>query len=139
MGIMDNFSRQHKEILELVQGITGLLDPDSIQKESVQLRKDLSTLAGKLSIHLAMEDQALYPQLLRSPDKQIVQTAHTFSHQMGDLKESFREYIKSWPTATAIAGDPTGFIKETEAMFAALLNRIQREDQKLYPFAEGFN
>lgn len=129
----ENFVRQHNEILDLAGEITGLLKADLTLDDASQIRNMLSTLAGKVSIHLAMEDNGLYPRLKESKDPVIQKTTQEFIREMGDILEKFKSYNDRWPIPRTIHEAPSQFITETKLIFSALQNRIERENIMLYP------
>jgi hypothetical protein len=101
------------------------------------MRTLLSSLAGKLTVHLAMEDKGMYVRLLKHKDGQIRTTATTYLDEMGGIKAVFNAYLERWPSATAIQANPTGFIAETEGILAALSIRISKEDNELYAMVDA--
>lgn len=132
MGYADKFRLQHEEILraatEITDGLKAKADPG-------QLRKQLSSLAGKVNFHLAMEDQALYPRLMETGDAAVRARANKFKDEMGGLGAVFTEYNARWQLS-AIKADLEGFTTETRRIFGALAKRIERENADLYPLAD---
>lgn len=133
MGFTDKFRVQHNEILQVAKEMTEQMRG---QPDPVALRKLLSNLAGKLSVHLAMEDQALYPRLLGATDPKMQSMARQFMTEMGGLGSAFTAYNGKWQVSD-IRADPAGFAEETRAVFAALTQRITRENRELYPQADA--
>lgn len=129
----ENFVRQHNEILELTREISGLLKSDLTMDDASKIRNMLSMLAGKVSIHLAMEDNGLYPRLKESKDPVIQKTTLEFIREMGDIMEKFKAYNERWQVPRSIYEAPAQYINETKLIFAALQNRIERENTILYP------
>lgn len=128
------FRRQHDEIMTIVQNISSLLT-DDLKEDARKVPPLLSTLAGKLTVHLAMEDNALYPSLLK--DDKLRPLAERFMAEMGGISATFKEYVRKWPDAGAIEGQTADFIQETQRVFAILKERIIREDQELYPLVDA--
>jgi hypothetical protein len=133
MAYTDNFRRQHQELLAMVAEITGKLKSDP--GDARGLRDALSALAGKLTVHLTMEDKALYPRLAQVKGENASAVAQAFQHEMGGLAGQFTEYNRNWPI-NAIAANPSGFARETQGVFAAIGRRIARENAELYPLAD---
>ncbi|MBN8530323.1 MAG: hemerythrin domain-containing protein [Alphaproteobacteria bacterium] len=131
----ESFRIQHKEIAELMISIENNLP--LLPQEAESLRRKLSELAGKLSVHLAMEDKSLYPAMVNSASEEARTTATVFMHDMGDLAATFKAYTTRWPGADAIREDTGGFVNETRKVFQALRNRVAREETVLYPLADG--
>lgn len=86
----------------------------------------------KVLLHLAQEDQLLYPRMKRSSNPQVRELATRFENEMGTLADTYRSYATRWP-GVAIEKDWTGFRTETQAVVAALRRRIRREESELYP------
>jgi hypothetical protein len=131
MSFTDKFRQQHDEILALVGELTKQLKANA---DAESLRGVLSNLAGKLNFHLAMEDKALYPRILKL-DAKANALATRFMEEMGGLGEAFSNYNNKWQVS-AIRSDPAGFSAATHKVFAALGKRIARENAELYPLAD---
>ena len=133
MAYTDNFRRQHQELLTMVGEIAGRVKAEP--GDARGLRNLLSALAGKLTVHLAMEDKALYPRLAEAKVESSRGIARAFQQEMGGLAQAFADYNQKWQTA-AIAADQGGFARETRAVFGAIGRRIGRENLELYPLAD---
>jgi hemerythrin-like domain-containing protein len=136
MAKTDGFRRQHDDLLAIATSISELLTPDKAASEAQQIRGLLSKLGGKLSIHLAMEDNSLYPGLLSKTDAGDKAVVEAFINEMGGIAEAFGGYVSAWPSSSAIEADPAGFVEQTKSIFAALSSRIERENNQLYVIAD---
>ncbi len=136
MARTETFRRQHIELLAIAGEMTAILDAEALKKDASAMRRLLSSLAGKLTVHLAMEDNGLYPRLLAHKDAKISATARSYVDEMGGIKTVFVAYLEKWPNEGAIRANPAVFIKETQAIFQALATRIAREDQELYDLVD---
>lgn len=83
MGMTDRYRVQHRELIALAGEIRTKLRRDSLPAEAASGRELLSTFASILSLHLAMEDKALYPQLQADP--KTAEIAHRYQRDMGGL------------------------------------------------------
>ena len=137
MAKTDSFRVQHKEIAEIVTSIEEKLSPAAVESEAGEIRTLLSALTGKLLVHLTMEDKSLYPSITGSTDDETKKVADEFMAEVGALADAFRDYVGAWPTASSIEGDVAGFITQTQAVFGALKDRIQREETVLYPLVDA--
>lgn len=129
------YQDQHRELLALAGKLAGMLDPAKLGQDAEPARKCLGEMAGKLNVHLAMEDQVLYPALLKGP-AQSADLAKRFMEEMGGIKQAFGAYLATWPGAGAIQKDPSGFVTQTQGILGALGKRIEVEEGQLYPAAE---
>lgn len=131
MGRSDNFRRQHDKILALSSELEGLTPVVGDPKQAQGVRKKISELLGVLQVHLSMEDEALYPRLMQSPDAHTRATAKRFQDEMGTLGKRTKELIGKW-TASYIEREPA-FWPEMKKALGALRERIDRENVELYP------
>lgn len=129
-----SFERQHTELVELA---TDLMQKAKAAQHDggAPARQTLLQLAGKLKVHLAMEDKSLYPAMLGSSSAKTVATTQRFMDEMGGLAEAFGTYCARWGRLSDIDGDPATFAAETRSIVDALGQRIAREDTQLYPLA----
>jgi len=109
------------------------LTKDGVVAKALDVSLKLAELSGKISIHLANEDNVVYPGLLNSPDELVRATARRFVDEMGDLAGVFAAYKNKYLSAGKIKSNPAGFIEETRNIAAALQKRIDREEKELYP------
>ncbi len=133
MGLTDNFKKQHKELLQTAKEISDVLDAEKLSRNAGNARSLLSKLAGKLTVHLLMEDRSLYPNLLKHSDPNVQSLAKRYIDEMGDVKTTFEKYSKNWVTSSKIQDNPDGFVRETKGILDALAKRIEKEDNELYP------
>ena len=131
------YRKQHAGLVELVQAIAGKLDESALTNGAAADASELLiNLAGKLVVHLAAEDNALYPKMIESGDSEAASTAKQYRDEMGSLKKAFEGYFGKWNSAKKISSDPATFITETQGVFEALGERVQRENTILYPLAD---
>jgi len=130
------FRKQHTEILELVAQMSANLEVRVLTHDASAIRRLLSALAAKLTMHLAMEDNVLYPQILEHPSQDIQKLARAYTKEMGGITASFTQYVARWPSPETIQGKPAEFVKDTLNIFKALMKRIEKEDSELYPLID---
>ncbi len=134
MSITSNLRRQHTEILALASEIRGALQQDPAGIESIE--KLLPALTGKIKIHLAMEDNALYPLLLDAAEAETRRLAADYLNEMGNFTVLFAEYHQKWNSRQKIKDRIDEFSRETQNILNALTKRITREEQGLYDVAD---
>jgi hemerythrin-like domain-containing protein len=135
MAASDSYRKQHAELVEIVRTIEPLLDPARLAGAAVEARSLISKLLGKLSIHLAMEDQSLYPRLVQHADKSVRETAKRFATEMGGVKPAVESFGRKW-TEAELRANPTAFCEEAKKLFVVLADRIKRENTQLYPLLD---
>ena len=136
MSKTENFRRQHHEIRQVVRQLSAFLDRAELVRDADQVRLLLSELAGKLGVHLAMEDHALYPRLIHHEDAAVAALAAMYAEEMGGIKSAFMGYAHKWRAAKAIEAAPQEFIDETRGIVEALTERMTKEDAELYSLVD---
>jgi iron-sulfur cluster repair protein YtfE (RIC family) len=128
------FYQQHAELIALAGQISDACGDDrAVAANADSIRRSLGRLMGKLGVHLAIEDDYLYPRLKDHANAVVRNTAIRFEAEMSGLKPAFLAFKEKW-TSESIAGDPALFRSELGALFAALGHRVERENSLLYPY-----
>lgn len=68
----DRFRDRHKEMLDIANEISLHLNENELSEDATSV---LSKFFRKLNVHLAMEDNVLYPQLINYSDAKIKEIA----------------------------------------------------------------
>lgn len=131
------YREQHVDIARVVTDLESELDAAKLAADASRARSLLSSLAGKITLHLAAEDSHLYPELAKSNNEKLKAAATKFAKDMGPIAKAFTGYIEKWPTPTAIKGNPAAFIAETKAVMGVLKDRIKKENTELYQLADA--
>ena len=130
MRCTENFRRQHQELATIADALESNSDPN-------QARHLLSRFAGKLQIHAAMEEQALYPRLMADARAHVSDSAKRLHDQFGGVYSTVDAFIGRWRASGAIEEAPDAYAGETKAIMEALRQRIAVEERELYPLADG--
>jgi hypothetical protein len=136
MSRTHRYRHQHTEIMRLATQLGDHLVPSQLAADGAEARRILSELSGKLIVHLAAEDNLLYPQLLNSRDLAARKLARRFLNEMGPLADAFKDYAVRWGILKRIQSKPEQFAEETQAIIKTLSERILRENTELYPLAD---
>ncbi len=134
MGITIKLRDDHDALLKLISLFRDILR-QPVAPAGIDLVNFRSAFSKELLAHLTREDWLLYPSLLQSSDKLIASTAQTFIDEMGGLLAAYKAWSGNWPTERIIADWQT-FAAETSAVLDALGERIDRENNELYPLVE---
>lgn len=132
--ILNNYLEQHKTVEAEIAIIKSLMNTDDILQNIEEIALHVSTLAGKIKIHLSMEDKYLYPNLQKSDDEQVKKLAEEYQKEMGDLSEKFAAYKDKYNTRPKILQNLSTLKQETTNILLAIEKRIQREEKELYKF-----
>lgn len=138
-GSTDRFVRQHEELMLLGKALGRELDTRTIAEDPSRVRRALAAFSGKLRIHAAMEQQALYPRLLASDDAAVAGKARALESEIGPLYQSFFDYLATWSAPGAIQNEMEGFCRETMLQLYQLSTRMKRENRELYPLVDALD
>jgi methyl-accepting chemotaxis protein len=130
------FRKQHEELGALAGKFAATLDAEALETDAHAARKLLSELAGKITMHLAMEDKHLYPSLVASRDTHTRELATRYMAEMGSIAEVFTAYTQRWSSAGVIQKNAAAFVKESNDILSTLGARIKRENSELYVAAD---
>lgn len=136
MARTDNFRKQHVEILTIAREINALLSDTLSAAAAASIRPLMAKLAGVVSLHLAMEDNSLYPQMTGHADPSVRAMSKRYSDEMGSLAAAFGAYMKNWQTTAQMLADPAGFSADSKGVFNALSKRIHLENTELYSLVD---
>jgi hemerythrin HHE cation binding domain-containing protein len=132
--IIDNLTRQHRELVRTATEMFGWLDADKLRaRGAAEVYRALSSLSGILHVHLAMEDRSLYPNLVHHQDLQLRTLAVRFLAERTTLCRNFDDYRARWLSAAAIERDAERFIDDSRLILGKLWTRMKMEDDVLHP------
>ena len=132
---IDRFKREHADLMVAVGALRELVQA-GVKEHAESILQQLVAMSAVIRLHLAAEDRVLYPALIGSSDPHAAQTGRQFQEEMGGLAATYADFVSRWNLASRIGNDPQGFRDEANAVFKALHQRVQRENQELYPLAE---
>lgn len=130
---LTNLKRQHSEIIDLAGYILNDIKNNTVDKNIEQVVKSINTISGKLKIHLLSEDEYLYPNLLSSSDTALNMFGKKYYEEMNEVSKGYDEYKAKYNTSSKLKQNIIDFKEDTERIFSALSNRVEREEKELYP------
>jgi len=87
-------------------------------------------------MHLAVEDEKLFPALAAAGDEQLRSLTQECRTESGGLREATRMRRRKWPSVDTIQDSPDDFVLETKRLLSGLKRRIAREEHVLLSMAE---
>lgn len=133
---LGRYHEQHAEIRSQLRELQQRLEPAAMASDPGAARRALVTLGAKLNIHLAFEDAALYPPLLKNPDPLVQQKTRQYMTEMGGIKTALKDHLQRWVSTQRVEQAPEAFRTETLGIFQALRRRLEAEDLDFYPLLE---
>lgn len=127
----EGFRKQHAEILVLVEHLKNDLKQLNPSIHFQTFRNQLTSLLGKVQVHLTMEDHVLYPILIQSISQELSSLALLYQTEMGGIKQGLIKFTQEW-TAEKMKEDPERFALAGIELLSELEARIERENEQLY-------
>ena len=121
--------RLFDEIFDLIRAYRG-------DGDAYAMALKLARLTAILRTHFVMEDELLYPRIIASDHREAAVMARVFQSELGHLSDQFERFVERWSSSMAIAASIEQFEYEAGMLFAALRDRIRRENDELYPLAD---
>lgn len=128
------YRSQHEEIGKLAAAIP--MEGPLPRPLDIQLA--LGRLKGLLNVHLKLEDENLYPAMMRHPSDLVRAKAAKYQREMGSLAGAFADFYVTWTEPGAIEARPAFFQSEWSAVLGALKARIEAEETDLYEAVDAY-
>lgn len=133
---LKSYLEQHETVLSEITSIKALMNSNNFDKDTRAIALHISTLAGRIKVHLSLEDKYLYPSLQEHGSEKVVKIAEEYQKEMGDLANRFTTYKNTYNTGSKILQNLSTFEFDTKGIFQAIEKRIEREEKELYHFIE---
>lgn len=135
---LSRYYRDHSDLLILVKTLQSAIDSTDEKSQPELVFKALAALSGRLMVHLAFEDKAIYPELLNSKNSEISKLATEFQSEMAAIAGVFSDYVYKWSDINSIRESFDIFKEETATIFKVLGSRVKKENEVFYPMAESY-
>ena len=128
----------HQQHLNIMSGIKQLreLFKLGVRESAEEIFDVLVHVSAQVTIHLAAEDSYVYPELMRSSNRKVAETAKIFQDEMGEIAKIYLAFTGKWSSALEIGLKSDEFSNEANVVFQALYTRIQQENEILYPMVK---
>ena len=125
------FRVQHKELARLGAAVFEAFREPGFARDVLPALRALARFTGKLKVHAAMEDEALYPWLERHENRELRDIAEVMRVSVGPIYREFFAFEAAW-TPDAARADPQGFAAATGGLLLLLNERMDRENREMY-------
>ena len=134
MQTLDSYRSTHVELRQMIDDLQSILTPEllKVRPNAKTAYELLCDLGEKVKQHLAEEDRSIYPSLLIHEDPRVKSIAWGFISGEKPLRKTFDDYHRKWLKHTDYKF-PEEFLGETREVFDMLVQRIEREEQVLFP------
>lgn len=133
---IDKFKHQHVDILRRIAALRGLTHA-GVAHNAAAIAEDIIAMSAVIKLHLAVEDQALYPALQRGGSDELARMGRRYQDEMGPIAAAYDAFARRWNTAQCLGADEAGFRADANDVLRRVYARMQREDREFYPCIEA--
>ena len=133
---LEKFKHQHVKILESISTLRRLAR-SGVAANAKEIAQLIVAMSSTIKLHLAVEDQSLYPALQRSGDAELARIGERYKQEMSGLCSAYEGFAHRWNHTDGLVRDEEGFRADANNVLRLLQERIQRENQEFYPRIEA--
>lgn len=133
---IDKLKHQHADILARLATLRELTHA-GVAPNAQAIAAGIVGMSAVIKLHLAVEDQALYPALQRSRDADMAHMGRLYQDEMAQLAAAYDAFVRRWNTAQRLREDSEGFRADANDVLRRLHARMQRENREFYPRIEA--
>jgi hypothetical protein len=130
-NLIDTFQAEHQDLLRLFGDIKVAAEKDDFKRVQIKLKKFTSILRG----HLLTENVKLYVYLTKelAHDPENKEIILSFRREMMQIGKVVNQFVTRYDRPLWSLGMRQHFLPELLSIGEVLVERIQREENTLYP------
>lgn len=133
MMAREELERENQEIIHLGAILSVLIDKVEFRSNPVFCDM-LHGFMDKINQHLSHEARSVYSDLLSDSNKETNHAASQFISNAHELEKILSGYTKRWCVPIPSTSEHTEFVEETQEIFRLLNERIDMENNHLFPY-----
>lgn len=127
---LKNYLEQHDNIAIEIDFINSNITSEITDELAGELAKHINLLAGKLNIHLSMEDKYLYPSLKENELTNL--SIDEYINEMSGLAKEFNSFKEKYNTKQKLLSNIPSFKLDGKKIINKILLRIKKEENTIY-------
>lgn len=133
---IDKFKHQHVSILGSIAALRSLAHA-GVAHNAAEIARLIVAMSSTIKLHLAVEDQALYPALQRGDNPELARMGQEYQRDMGPIAQAYEAFARRWNLAESLRRDEQGFRDDANRVLRLVHERMQRENHEFYPRIEA--
>jgi len=125
-------SRAYREQVAVFRQLFAEFPNDVAGVRDALVRGHLIKLSGLLQAHFKLQEQHIFPQLLKTADPALRGLVKEFRDDLAPVAEEFEVFYTVWSRPGACTTDPKLFLGEWKNVKLALDARLDREERELF-------
>ena len=132
---IDKFKYQHTDILRGIATLRALAHA-GVEGNATAIAQGIVAMSGTIKLHLAVEDQVLYPALQRGGNAELARMGRQYQSEMESIASAYDAFARRWNTADKVRRGAQDFREQANVVLRKVYERMQREDHDFYPRIE---
>ena len=133
---IDKFKHQHVDILESIDTLRNLAKAGAANN-ATEIARLIVAMSSTIKLHLAVEDQALYPALQRGTDVDLARMGQRYQQEMGSIARAYEGFSRRWNRPESVRRAERDFRDDANRVLRMVHERMQRENREFYPRIEA--
>lgn len=133
---LEKFKHQHTDILRSIATLRALAHA-GVEANATAIAQGIVAMSGTIKLHLAVEDQLLYPALRSGNNAVLARMGKKFQDEMEAIASAYMGFAQRWNQAVNVARDPEGFRSDANSVLKTVHARMQKENTVFYPAIEA--
>ena len=133
---IDKFKHQHGDIKRRIAELRDLARAGA-DTHAEAIAQGIVAMSALIKLHLAVEDQVLYPALQADRQSDLARLARHYQSDMVPIAAAYDAFARRWNTSQSVRADEQGFRDDANLVLRKLHERMLREDREFYPQIEA--
>lgn len=133
---IEKLKHQHVDILGNISALR-LLVQAGVAQNAAHIAGLIVSMSSTIKLHLAIEDQALYPALQRGANPELARLGHQYQKDMGPIAQAYDAFTRRWNRPESVRHNEQDFRDDANRVLRMVFERMQRENLDFYPRIEG--
>ena len=133
---VQEFRTENKEIRDLCEILNLAVNEYKLQNNAI-LCELLDRFLARVHEHLIHEDRSVYRDLLKQHSEDSERIAQKFLGNTQELKRILGEYRRGWCRKKHSEAEHAKYAEESREIFRLVCDRLNFEEQTIFPLFEG--
>lgn len=133
---IDKFKHQHADIMSNISALRRLAQA-GVAQNADDIARLIVSMSSTIKLHLAVEDQALYPALQRGDNPELARMGQQYKTDMGPIAQAYEAFARRWNRADSVLHDEQAFRDDANRVLRMVHERMQSENRDFYPRIEA--
>lgn len=133
---IDKLKHQHRDIKQRIAALRDLTRA-GVEANAEAIALGIVAMSALIKLHLAVEDQVLYPALQAGGQSDLARLAQHYQSDMVPIAAAYDAFARRWNTSQRVRENAAGFRDDANLVLRQLHERMLREDRDFYPQIEA--